>query len=160
MKKQKKYNKASKERIKEYEKTRNSLNYDNAKEFHKKNTIKKFFTYKLMELGIIPLSILAIWKIPLWAGWAFIKLFGIDAENTVPFCQWKDAGFDSVCVEAVADSFMIWFTGAIVLFIIFLFCAINWNMARKKSLEETAEKFGVDEDKIEEEDFKGGYKGV
>ena len=133
------------QRAKEYEKSRNLQNYDNAREFHKKNTLKKFFTYKLMELGIIPLSILAIWKIPLWTGWAFIKLFGIDAVDTFPFCHYNILSEE--CQEISYS--MIWFFGLIILFVLFLFCALNWNLARKKSLEETAEKFGVDEDKIE-----------
>lgn len=141
-------------RAKEYEKSRNLQNYDNAREFHKKNTFKKFFTYKLMELGIIPLSILAIWKIPLWAGLAIIKILGVNLDTTVPFCQWENIGNVAKCVRPSEDYVLVWAIGLIMIFILFVFCAVNWNMARKKSLEETAEKFGVDEDKIEEGDFR------
>src|ERR1044072_3326819 len=79
----------------------------------KKLTWKKFFTYKAMELGIIPLAGLAIWKIPSLIGKLVLPLIS-DPEDFINkssfFCYHINHDINNACVGN-PDPVAVWFIG-------------------------------------------------
>jgi len=118
---------------------------DKAREYVKNNVWKQFLKQKIYELGIIPLGVLAIWKIPSIIGWSLVKLFNIDIINNTWFC--KNSGYDNagkiVCDGVNYNNLNIWLFGVIILLVLILFLGINWIIAERKVKNAAADKFKV-----------------
>jgi hypothetical protein len=115
---------------------------DKIKEYVRANVWKRFFKYKLYELGIIPTIAIVIWKLPLWIGWGFIKLFNIDPTTATFFC--KDTGasaMQAICDGVNYSSWSIWGCGVVILLILGVFICANWKIAKENVIEEAQKKF-------------------
>jgi hypothetical protein len=113
-----------------------------ARAYYLAKTWQKFFFYKVCELGLIPIAIFLLWKLPLWTGWGFIKLFGIDAATNIWFCDgaaWTGWG---QCTTG-ADNLMIWFAGFIILLLLSVFILVNYLRAEDKASDEAATKYDI-----------------
>lgn len=111
-----------------------------AKKYIDENIWKQFFKQKIYELGVIPLVVLSIWKIPLWLGYLIITIFKIDIENNPFYCSSDIYGN---CIGAM-PSINIWSMGFILLLLIILFISFNWNYAKNKLLKEAVDKYNLD----------------
>ena len=116
-----------------------------AKEYVNKNVWKRFLKYKIMELGIIPLSILTIWKLPLWIGWGIIKLFNINPVTNKWFCENinMNGTLEIICDNVNYDIEKIWLIGFIILFLIIIFVGLNYWIAHNNIKSEAEDKFNV-----------------
>ena len=114
------------------EKKQYKSNLEQAQEYVKDNVWKRFWKYKLFELGIVPTAALAIWKIPTIVGRGFINLFNIDITNQF-FCSAPpcDAGWS------------VWGLGAMILTAIGGFVGLNWAIAKENVTEEARKKFDI-----------------
>lgn len=113
------------------EKKQYKSNLEQAQEYVKDNVWKRFWKYKLFELGIVPTAALAIWKIPTILGRGFINLFNIDITNQF-FCSPPcDAGWS------------VWGLGAMILTVIGGFVGLNWAIAKENVTEEARKKFDI-----------------
>lgn len=115
-------------------------------EYVKKNLWKKFFKYKIMELGIIPLAIIALIYIPYGVGWLHIYAFHTDPSTSTFFCSKEEGWFSSstyTSVECVGgySKYMIWWAGAFWIVALTIFILINWSIAESRTEDEAAEKF-------------------
>ena len=100
------------------EKKQYKSNLEQAQEYVKDNIWKRFWKYKLFELGIVPTAALAIWKIPTILGRGFINLFNIDITNQ-------------------------WGLGAMILTVIGGFVGLNWAIAKENVTDEARKKFDI-----------------
>lgn len=113
-----------------------------AEEYIKTNIWKKFWKYKLNELWIIPLSILAIWKVPYWIGLGIVKLFNIPITNSW-FCEYANKIPGDYTCGIDYSIGKLWSCGAVILFLLGLIIWINWIYAKQKVEEEAENKFKV-----------------
>lgn len=112
-----------------------------ARQYVKDNIWKQFFKQKLYELGIIPLGILSIWKIPYWTGLGFIKLFGIDPGNNTHFCKDNLSHISKIVCDGTINIFSVWFFGCAILAILMAFMYVNWQYAKEKVMWKALKKY-------------------
>lgn len=113
-----------------------------------KTTIKYFFQQKILEVIGIPIAILAIWKVPIWLSEAIIKIFNIDAANTLPFCETDIIGTNAntaYCIGKVSVG-QEWLCGLIILISLVVIIWFNWYYANKRAKK----KIRIKEDEDDE----------
>jgi len=113
-------------------------------QYIKENTWKKFLKYKIMELGIIPLLILALWKLPLWIGHGVLNLFGVNLVTSTFFCTDLNSnliGTPIICDGISYSQSLVWITGFGILILLIGFIAINWKFAKETVEEEAYDKY-------------------
>ena len=110
------------------------VDYNKVKEEIKSQTWKIFFKYKFIELFAIPLFVLAMWKVPSWVGWGFIKLFNIDAGNEF-FCERACEINDCLPCTGIVSEFSVWGWGLIMIIVFCGFVALNWYFARENAIK-------------------------
>ncbi len=113
-----------------------------AKEYIKKNVWRRFLKYKVIEIIVIPLTILSLWKIPLWIGWAFVKLMKINPETNTWFCVTEqERYFEDVICKGGINNTTIWLAGFLILGLIIAIISVNWYFASKNVKEEAHDKY-------------------
>lgn len=98
-----------------------------ANNYIKQNLLKRILKYKLWELIIIPIIVLAIWKIPYWIGFGIKQLFNLS----------------DVCMGEPCTAGQIWGMGSLVLVILGFFIWINYTFVKSKLEREAVKKFNV-----------------
>ena len=121
------------------EKKQYKSNLEQAQEYVKDNVWKRFWKYKLFELGIVPTAALAIWKIPTILGWGFINLFNINPAKSTWFCSKLVAACDGV---HYSDG-QIYGTGFMILAVLIGVIWINWMVAKENVTDEARKKFDI-----------------
>lgn len=150
-----------------YTKDRNER-LEKARQYVKDNVWKQFFKQKVYELGIIPLSGLALWKVPTWIGWGIVKLFNLTTSsglvcnkivNGTIMDNFSGAMVDNrICDGVNYNNGAVWFIGLIILVVLFFFAAINWYCAKETVVEKARYKFSKeDSSSYDDKDLERDY---
>lgn len=97
-------------------------------------TWKKFFKYKLMELILIPLGLLALWKVPGWLGWLVAKIFHINSIEDYERCDYSAITGAINCTQISGDhSAVAWFLGLGTILVLSIFIIANYTHAKENA---------------------------
>lgn len=106
----------------------------------KKLAWKKFLHYKVLELGIIPLSILIIWKIPLLLGKLLINIFNMSPNNPL-VCKLINAYGEKLVCDGINYGLVnTYLLGLESLILLGVFIGANIGFANRNAKEEILNK--------------------